>query len=465
MTNIFEKIPHDFFKILTSKHKELFLDVMFHMDDILQNTIYYSREKVIDSLHTHITISQIPLEKEEFEFIDEEQLTKKTLIQAVLRQLEKKGWIIVELEDNFKQQIYFPNYVSSILNVLRTIDENQHSAYSRHVFTTYSALKMGLDYPEHAIEALETAWSATKGLHQDIQQTYFLLSDIYNKMNEEWTTNEMLVQHFDEYKEKIIDQVLFPLKTRDSLPRFKHSILQMLQEYQNEGFLDLLVTQNIEKFQNKEKTSKIQAEKQVFMYVNELIEFYRESDQMMQKIDDKKNRYITKSIGKIQYRLRSDFQLKDKLDRLITHIKNSKEEYFNLAELFEVKILNTDSLYEPRKKKKDITNRPRKKIQPPLLEEVFEKEQYEMLKKLVHTTYSTKKIDEFILSLLKNKTKITTADYEIDSYEKFILTIMATIRGYELSGIGYYAKIQTTYLQNNQYYLPNIIFIKESEDV
>lgn len=169
MTNIFEKIPHDFFKILTSKHKELFLDVMFHMDDILQNTIYYSREKVIDSLHTHITISQIPLEKEEFEFIDEEQLTKKTLIQAVLRQLEKKGWIIVELEDNFKQQIYFPNYVSSILNVLRTIDENQHSAYSRHVFTTYSALKMGLDYPEHAIEALETAWSATKGLHQDIQ--------------------------------------------------------------------------------------------------------------------------------------------------------------------------------------------------------------------------------------------------------------------------------------------------------
>lgn len=468
MTNVFNKIPNDFFKILTSKHKEIFLESLFHIDALLQGNIYFSRDKVVDSLQNHLSSLGVTLNGLEYaDEYEEEIKTLRMLVQSILRQLEKKGWLRVNLEEGFTQQVSFPSYVNSFIQILREINSNQSASYSSYVFSTYSALKTGLEDPSNLLEALESAWTSTKGLQRAIQNAYFDLSEMYTQIVDDLSTSEMLSQHFDIYKQEIIDQVLFPLKTRDSLPRFKNTILTLITKYNSDEVIELLITQNLKNQIQSISGFELEAEKQVLTYLNGIADFYRDVSFLIDKIDNKKNEYTEKSIGKIQYRLRSDFQLKDKIDRLIHQIKADKDtQTYDLANIVEFQLIDQEYLFEPRKKKEDISNKTRKKIEVfKKKEDGFEQEQYQLFKKLANPRYSSKKVDQFILELLKEKETILTLDYKISSYEVFILTIMGAIRGYEENGSGYIVAIKKEYVRNGYYKLPKLIFKKENRNV
>ncbi|EBF5116785.1 hypothetical protein FHZ94_13245 [Listeria monocytogenes] len=468
MTNVFNKIPNDFFKILTSKHKEVFLEALFHIDDLLQGNIFFSRDKVVNSLQNHFSSLGITLKELEYNDEYEEEIkTLRMLVQSILRQLEKKGWLRVNLEESFTQQVSFPSYVNSFIQVLREIDSNQSTSYSSYVFSTYSALKTGLEAPSNLLEALESAWTSTKGLDRAIQNAYFDLSEIYGKIVDDLSTSEMLSQHFDIYKQEIIDQVLFPLKTRDSLPRFKNTILNLITKYNSDEIIEPLITQNLKNQNQSVSGFEFEAERQVLAYLNGIADFYRDVSFMIDKIDNKKNEYTEKSIGKIQYRLRSDFQLKYKIDQLIHQIREEREDQnYDLANIVEFQLIDQESLFEPRKKKEDIRNKTRKKIEFIKTKgDVFEQEQYQLFKKLANPKYSSKKVDQFILKLLKERETISTLEYKISSYEVFILTIMGAIRGYEENKSGYIVIIEERYVRNGYYKLPKLIFKKENRDV
>lgn len=342
MTNVFNKIPNDFFKILTSKHKEIFLESLFHIDALLQGNIYFSRDKVVDSLQNHLSSLGVTLNGLEYaDEYEEEIKTLRMLVQSILRQLEKKGWLRVNLEEGFTQQVSFPSYVNSFIQILREINSNQSASYSSYVFSTYSALKTGLEDPSNLLEALESAWTSTKGLQRAIQNAYFDLSEMYTQIVDDLSTSEMLSQHFDIYKQEIIDQVLFPLKTRDSLPRFKNTILTLITKYNSDEVIELLITQNLKNQIQSISGFELEAEKQVLTYLNGIADFYRDVSFLIDKIDNKKNEYTEKSIGKIQYRLRSDFQLKDKIDRLIHQIKADKDtQTYDLANIVEFQLID-----------------------------------------------------------------------------------------------------------------------------
>lgn len=468
MTKVFNKIPDDFFKILTSKHRELFLESLFHMDDLLQGNIYFSRDKVIDSLQNHFSSLGITLKDLEYDDEYEEEIkTVRTLVQSILRQLEKKGWLRVNLEEGFTQQVSFPSYANRFIYVLREIDSDQSSAYSSYVFSTYSALKTGLEDSSNLLEALESALTSTTSLHRAIQNTYFDLSGMYTQVVDDLSTSEMLSQHFEVYKQKIVEQVLFPLKTRDSLPRFKNTILNLLSEYNKDDVIELLITQNLKKQNQSIPGFEMAAEKQILTYLNGLSDFYRDVSFMIDKIDHKKNDYTEKSIGKIQYRLRSDFQLKDKINQLIHYIKEEdNNQTYDFANIVEFQMIDQESLYEPRKKKEDISKKIRRKVELSMTgKDTFDQEQYAFFKKLADPKYSSKNVDQFILELLKERVEISTLDYDIYSYEVFILTIMGAIRGYEENESGYIAAFENSYVYNGYYKLPKIIFKKENSDV
>ncbi|EAD7780921.1 hypothetical protein Q839_13325, partial [Listeria monocytogenes] len=231
--------------------------------------------------------------------------------------------------------------------------------------------------------------------------------------------------------------------------------------------IELLITQNLKNQNQSISGFELEAEKQVLTYLNGIADFYRDVSFLIDKIDNKKNEYTEKSIGKIQYRLRSDFQLKDKIDRLIYQIKADKEtQTYDLANIVEFQLINQESLFEPRKKKEDISNKTRKKIEVfKKKEDSVEQEQYQLFKKLANPRYSSKKVDQFILELLKEKETISTLEYKISSYEVFILTIMGAIRGYEENGSGYIVAIKKEYVRNGYYKLPKLIFKKENRNV
>lgn len=467
MTTVFKVIPENFFKVLTSKHKEILLESIFHVDDLLQGRIYYSRENVAQSLQRHFSILDITMTELAYEDEYEEEIKSlQSLSYSILRSLQKYGWIRVNYEEGFTEQVSFPNYANRFIKILRDIDNGQIENYDRYVFSTFSSLKTGLETPENLLAGLESSWNHTRDLQRAIQNAYFELSESYAEIIDELSTNELLKQHFDGYKQSMVEQILYPLKTRDSLPRFKNSILELIAKYDTEDNLDKLIEQKADQKVGRKLMTLQEAETSILTYINDLSEFYRDVTAQIQKIDNKKIDYTEKSIGKIQYRLKADHQLKEKVERLISHTKKGHEgDVYDIADINRFENITEESLYEPRKMKSPIFRQERKKVSLVSKDDGLVKKHVEEMRIMANYRYSSKKVDQFIFKLLEGKQKISTLDYTIDTYEKFIYTIMGAIRGYDKNDSGYVIKFEAEDVRNGLYQVPHMTFIREEKHV
>lgn len=464
MTTVFNVIPEGFFKVLTSKHKEIFLASIFHIDDLLQDRIYCLRGNVAQSLQSYFSNMGISLNELTYEDEYEEEIKSlQTLAYSILRSLQKSGWIRVNYNEDFIEQISFPNYANKFIKVLRDIDTNQMESYNRYIFSTFSNLKTGLEEPDNLLAGLEASWNHTRDLQRALQNVYYELNEVYSKILDELSTNELLKQHFDVYKQSTVEHILYPLKTRDSLPRFKNSILQLIEKYDTEENIERLIKQKINESSSIKPLTPEEAEKVIMSHLNDLSDFYKEVSNQIEIIDNKKSDYTAKSIGKIQYRLKADYQLKEKIDLFIRYLRKSEEEeLYDLANILEFQNVEDSFLYEPRKRKEENLPQERKKIDLSKGREAeLIKKQMEELMIWVNPLFSSKNVDAYVLNLLKGRDEISTIDYPISSYEEFIYTIMGAIRGYEDNQCGYSIRFQATDVKNGYYQVPEMTFIKE----
>lgn len=456
---LFAKVPDDFFKILTTKHRILYLQVLFQIDDLMHGFIYVSRDQVVENLQLFFLENDIsPLNINEEEFI--EIKSHRALAQSVLRELEKKGWIRISYENPRDEQISFPKYANRLIELFKELEDTEEDVYSRFVFSTYSSLKIGLEMSGSEWTGLDSAWKATRDLQRVLQNTYFELNEIYNEVLNNLTTNDILSQHFDMYKDKIIDQVLFPLKTNDSIPRFKYSILKLVDTYSSELIMERMVEQ-LQKKTNKTATKNPdEFTKKIREHLNSISEFYSDISGLLNTIDQKTQEYTTKSIGKIQYRLRSDFQLKGTIDSLIRYTKLTEEEEFSFFELTDYGFISSDSLYTPRKIKTDISNKERIKISSKKAKRESSAETIELLRKLVNPHFSGRNVDKFVMEKLGKKKKIASDNFSIENYETFILTLMGAIRGYDKNTKLYHVIFTEQQIRNGSFELPLFYFAK-----
>lgn len=462
--NLFSMIPDDFFKILTSKHKVLYLEVLFMLDDLMRGLIFVSREQVVETLQNYFLETGIlPMNIEEEESV--EVKTHRALAQSVLRELERKGWIRIIYENPNDEQISFPRYANRMVAVLKELEKSDHNAYARYVFTTYSSLKIGIEGGGNEWMALDSAWKATQDLQRVLQNTYFELNEIYNEILNDLSTNDILSRHFDVYQNKIIDQVLYPLKTNDSIPRFKQSILSLLDMYGEEALMERMINQQRKKDNGKEHDEGEVAARKIQDHLNELTDFYSDISGMLNLIDHKTQEYTTKSIGKIQYRLRSDFQLKGTIDTLIKYTKSADADSFAFLEWHDFGLVSQESLYTPRTVKPDIREKERLTVNRREMIAVSDEAVVEKLRKMIHQKFSGQNVDKFVLEQLGGKDQISSKEILLQDYDSFILTIMGAIRGYGHHPQCYHVVFGKEQVRNGRFELPLFYFIGGQKDV
>ena len=73
-----------------------------------------------------------------------------------------------------------------------------------------------------------TAHGNTVKLVDELKTLHNNIRRYHQALNEYATVNDILRGHFDEYKNLITDRIYHPLKTLDSVPRFKNPIIKIL---------------------------------------------------------------------------------------------------------------------------------------------------------------------------------------------------------------------------------------------
>jgi hypothetical protein len=451
----FDKIPEDLFSVLASKNKYVYLESLFIIFQAYQEEMLIRKEDLIERLKGYLEISKFFPEGEDEEVPEDNSLS--AIAHFILRKLEKTGWIYRDYAENFFDEIvYLHDYSIKILNTLYELQNKEVKDYNSYVHSAYNNLKnQDLERSEDAIFALLEAHKKTRELINELKSLLNNLRKYYQTLYEKEEVKQILKEHFDEFKELIDDRIYHPLKTFDSIPRYKTPIINILNSWlTDKEMMDLLINSSIKRRIYKDQE---EALAKITGMINEIIDVYYKIDILLHEIDKKRASYTRASVERMQYLLNVDLSIKGKIVEILKAIpENEKiiETVNDNISLFLQSYIDENSLYIKKPERKIPDD---KFIKISELEDesgAFEKE-IDYLKERLKNSFTRQRIYKFFKELLKGKSEVLTKDITIESDEEFIMLILGIFM-HDEKGSFYDIEFEKGDVEVNGYKIPEM---------
>lgn len=465
---LFNIIPDNFFSILSCKNKDIYLDALFVLRKAYKQQMMIKREDLISMLIANLEDRLMDVDTEEDEAPKEKN--PSSMAYLLLRKLEGAGWIEREYASNsFEEYINLHDYSIRILNALFDITDITAREYNGYVYSTYSVIRTAdQDRDEYMYSALSEAHKKTHELVDELKSLLNNIRRYHQMMGNETQVREILKGHFDEFKELIGDRIYHPLKTFDSVPRFKNPILTMLKGWMFDNeVLGIMADSGLLRKNYKDRD---EAVGDIFYMIGDIVDIYERIDDLVREIDRKNAAYTRASVERMQYLLNTDRSIKGKLIEILKAVANNDgisdkllsemEEGINV---FPVKYIDEFSLYT-RQERKDRSNCVPLKVDFKFDEEALEREM-EDFRDRVKNSFSHNRIMGFMKQQFKDSMEIESRDFILKEDEDFIMLILASLKHDEVNSF-YHIDFKDGYVLNGGYRLPYMKFRrKKANDV
>lgn len=473
---LLEIVPENLFTILASKNKHVYIEALLVLRKAFKQEMLISKSDLIAMLIANLDETMLDMD-----FSDEDDSSDEgspiggkslgTLSAAahfLLRRLRDTGWVEMEYQvDSFEESITLPDYAIKIINLLYSLTEEQTAEYNSHVYSAYSGLRTAdQDRDEYMFTALVSAHEKTVQLVDELKTLHNNIRRYHQALNEYATVNEVLKGHFDEYKSLISDRVYHPLKTLDSVPRFRTPILKILGGWMaDQSLRDRMADQAVlrGRYQTKEE-----AQEGIILIIGEITDTYERLDEMLQEIDRKNSAYTRASMEKMQYLLNSDRSIKGKIVDLLMGMVNGKrieealldERLADGVELFRQGYLDSKSLYLREARQNKNESSPLAAREPD--EDDGEHALTEFMEK-AKKSYSHNRVMNYMQKVLNDKDIISTADILLTCDDEFILLMLAALKSTDKNTF-YSVEFLEDYLDNNGYRIPRMRFVRKDKN-
>jgi len=467
---LFEVLPANLFSVFGSKNKDIYVSSLFLLRQSFKQELVIEKEKLTQQLSSVLSneLMNIDLDEEE-QFNDGKKLSKDalSLSRFIVKRLCETGWIEIEygVDTSFKEYIALAPYSIKIINTLYAIFKEDEQGYNTHMYAIYSNLfQADTDRKDFMYTALLNAYDRTNELENDLKSLYHNIRRKYNKLSFLNSVNEVLVDHFDNYQKRIINQIYMPLKTKDSLNRFKGSIVQILLKWlrHNESI------EEIEKqaFNFQRFNSLDEAREDVITKIYFIVDKLNELEEMVDRIDDKNTNYVSATTEKMKALLNNDKSIKAKMSKLMDKLADSlvddKQDEL-LENFYEHLPINTTSyLSESSLFVRSYTS-PMLSSEPLELDDAS----YDYIDDVassfienMNNTYSHKNVIEYVENrVLNNKNELDSAQLKINSDEDLILTIHSMLKGWD-KNIFYKIDLQEGNVGTSGYNIPKMTYLR-----
>ncbi len=470
---LFEVLPQNLFSILTSKNKEIYAEALFVLRKAFKQEMTIRKSDLasmlianLDEKMYEMDVTEEETEKDDSDVEKGGAATLSSRAHLLLRRLKETGWIDLEYQvDSFEENITLPDYSVKLTNLLFSFTDESAKEYNSYVYSTYSDLKTAdQERDDYMYTALINAYDKTAQLVDELKTLHNNIRRYHQALNEYMTVNDVLKGHFDEYQNQIMDRIYHPLKTLDSVPRFKGPIIKILNTWLADHSLRERIGEQAilrGKYQSKEE-----AGEDIILKIGDISDTYERLEEMLEEIDRKNSAYTRASIEKMRYLLNSDRSIKGKIIDLLKHISASApdqqrvltEQLASTVELFRQEYLDEASLF--------IRSRSLKKEGPPL--EALPPQGAEGTSDLADflekakKSYSHARIIQFMKSVMAEMNVVTSREIPLPDDEAFILLMLGTLKGGE-QNVFYQVELGEGYHENNGYRIPEIRFIRKGK--
>ncbi|KAB8122021.1 MAG: hypothetical protein BGWL_c0720 [Candidatus Phytoplasma cynodontis] len=420
LSELFKIIPNNFFQLLTSTNKNIYVDCLLILEKLLNQTEYSHIDKnvAIKALENYFNNkSDLILEDENYN--KEVIINNRQKAFKIIYMLKKNGWLGEERINHSTINLNFFDYSLEMINFFKKTLNDIKKESIGDIYSIYSLLKFFLIEKNYAtfhevILKTQNLIIKLQILKANIYRFYHQLLNISFKNN----IKEILEQLLLDYKKNFFDYSYYSLKTNDNFFKYKRKInfflekIQKNKEYNNFLYTELLKINNIS-FSKASETINFEIEniKQNFMKIDKLIEI----------IDKKNEQYLQKACEKILFFNNLRDNSKNILNFIIKIIFENKIEYQKFFHFQYIRNLDKMSLYKPRFCKREINISPLIQINSKIEKNIKKKKDIFLNKDYF---YNKQNINIFVEKILKTKNPLKASDINLENNKNITRLIL-----------------------------------------
>lgn len=458
----FDVFPQNFFSLFASPNREIYSEALLVLYRQYREETRLKKQDLISRMVAGLETKMLALEEEEGELYGPgEEVNLSGRAHFLLRKFVDTGWLEPEPDLNsFEEYYVIPGYASKLLALFYDILYGKPVEYNGFVYSTYSNLRTAeQDRDEHMYDALKQAHRATLELWTSLRELLDNIRLYHQRLQEQEEVRELLAEHFDRFRVLVSDRVYHPLKTFDSVPRFKQRILTILRTWLRDG--TVLATIASAAVRRGEFAEEAEARSQAIKMIGEIMDIYDRIDGILTQIDKKNAVYTRASVERMQYYLNTDRDIKGKLVEMLKKLPLLKDNRGLPAPLVDLPLYRAGFMDEH-----SLYSQPQRRLhQPDILQEVVasaedvEAEIADFKERLTHL-YSHRKVVDFIMDQLGPKRSVAASELEMVSDEEFVKLLLATVKSDE-KGLPFRIDFRDGYLYVNGFRLPQLMITRE----
>ncbi len=476
--NLFNKIPDNFFSILSSKNKNIYGLAIVTLYDCL--TLYHNRIRKSDFLDLlknrgEGLVKNLIIEEEDYD--DDKSLIYEPTLQGkynlIVKRLVDTGWII--LDQDIKtgvEYILIPSYSMSMLKIVYEFVSDNETQYVSNVRSTYADLQYeDENQSDYMYRALVNAVNKTRDLELEVTKLDHSIRVFHKQLANMFSPNEVLNQHFDIAREDVVDPIYHPLKTNDSIILYNGPISSILKRWLNtEEVFNKIVSQAL--VLNSTLKTKEEAQSDVIKKINYIQDTYNKLTEEMGDIDKAQSNYTKATTEKVIYLNNSDKTIKGKLETIFLSLakvingeangyQNIVKDVNNSLLFYQQGYIDSDSLTKPYRRNERYEGEP-------MAIDDFEQEANEGLMQSllqIMDAYSDEKIMDFMANAFKDEDEIDVKKIPVKSVEDFIMVILGTVKAdSRTSFYDFVRPSDVEYLtKEEKYEMPNYQYVRRKD--
>lgn len=463
---LFDLVPGNFFSILSSGNREIYYDALMILHDMFKFELNIDVGDYLSRLNAVLEDRTFELEYDDE--CPESSLTSNGNARLIMGRLIYCGWIDREFIDGSFIEIITPrSYAIPVLRWLSDLSDDTLQEYNSLVFATFSGLKQAMNEDHsHLYEALLSAKANTEQLQYALRTLYHGIRGFMRDIVDQQDVNILLQDHFGSYM-KLSDQIYHPIKTMDSVHRYRLPIHTLLTNVWKNDDLMQVVCERAMSIKNYDDAD--EAKSEIVRNIDYILNTYQTVGDLVSEIDRKHSAYTRSSIEKIQYLMTADQTIKGKLAEILkTYAGASGDKREQIQDIMQNHIqagrhefFDERSLYHKNVRSRRIHRDPLVVEENDSFADIGE----EYLLRHIGNGYPVAKVRSFIERLFEaGENHVAAKDIPITGDSDFILIILAVIRQGEI-GMPYTVEMKEGRIEQNGYQIPNMVIHKKEVSV
>ena len=446
MKTLFDILPADFFKPLTSKYRQEYADCIMQLFNAFKPEISYgvNRDIIVKELTDYFEADDT-----EMSFDDEVYVSDaREKANGVIVILKKCGWIEYEQETNHQINVILCEYAIPVIDSMNRIIREEEAEYQGIISQIHASLQNEELYGKPYELIIKGVQENTERLLSELKK---LNASIKRHMDQQ--TNDMdaeeILDHFFEYHKNIGSKAYLRMKTSENISYFRTAIIERIERIMESTEIMERATagyMEVEETEDREKAY----DEVISMLIDIKSAFYR-LDDIIDEIDRKHARYMRSAVMRARFLLATGNNLEGKLSKItdlyVQQLNSGEEESFEgLFSLYPQSYISPESLQAiPVTKKMDTISGFSNQAQMSEADRLLYKE---ALRRKNRSRFSRKNINEYVVNLLGDRDKMPVTEVPVESARDLIRIIYISIysgnrsNNYEISRSGKQVEMQ-----------------------